>query len=38
MLVVIAVLLGILVLRPIAQLAPVRARADEGYPFYVEPG
>ena len=38
MLVVIAVLLGILVLRPIVQPAPVRAQADEGYPFYVEPG
>jgi len=38
MLVVIAVLLGMLVLRPIVQPAPVRAQADEGYPFYVEPG
>jgi hypothetical protein len=38
MLIVIAVLLGILVLRPMVQPAPVRAQADEGYPFYVEPG
>jgi len=38
MLVVIAVLLAILVLRPIVQLAPVRAEVDEGYPFYLEPG
>ena len=38
MLVVIAVLLGMLVLRPMVQPAPVRAQADEGYPFYVEPG
>jgi hypothetical protein len=38
LLVVIAVLLGMLVLRPIVQPAPVRAQADEGYPFYVEPG
>jgi hypothetical protein len=37
-LVVIAALLGILVLRPIAQPLPVRAQADEGYPFFVEPG
>ena len=36
--VVIAVLLGILALRPIAQPTPVRAQAEEGYPFYVEPG
>jgi len=38
MLVLIAALLGALVLRPIAQPVPVRAQADEGYPFYVEPG
>ena len=38
MLVVIAALLGILVLRPLAQPTPVRAQAEEGYPFYVEPG
>jgi len=38
LLVVIAVLLGMLVLRPIVQPEPVRAQADEGYPFYVEPG
>jgi len=38
MLLVIAGLLGILALRPIAQPAPVSAQATEGYPFYVEPG
>jgi len=38
MLVLIAVLLGILVIRPIVQPAAVRAQAEEGYPFYVEPG
>ena len=37
-LVVIAVLLGMLVFRPIVQPTPVRAQATEGYPFYVEPG
>jgi hypothetical protein len=38
MLVVIAVLLGMIALRPIAQPVPVRAQAEDGYPFYVEPG
>lgn len=38
MLVVIAGLLGVLALRPIAQPSPVSAQATEGYPFYVEPG
>ncbi len=38
MLVVIAVLLGMLVLRPMVQPAPVRAQGNDGYPFYVEPG
>jgi hypothetical protein len=37
-LVVIAVLLSILVFRPMVQPAPVRAQVEEGYPFYVEPG
>jgi len=37
-LVVIAALLAMIALRPIAQPAPVRAQAEEGYPFYVEPG
>lgn len=37
-LIVIAVSLGILALRPLAQPAPVSAQATEGYPFYVEPG
>ncbi|MFZ0314694.1 MAG: hypothetical protein WAL85_18450 [Candidatus Korobacteraceae bacterium] len=37
-LVVIAVLLGMLLLRPIVQPAPVRAQAAESYPFYIEPG
>ena len=38
MLAVIAALLAVLVFRPIAQPAPVRAQAAEGYPFYIEPG
>ena len=38
MLVVIAVLLVMLVFRPILQPPPVRAQTEEGYPFYVEPG
>jgi len=38
LLVVIAAVLGLLVLRPLAQPAPVRAQAEQGYPFYVEPG
>ena len=38
LLVAIAALLGILVLRPFAQPAPVHAQADQGYPFYIEPG
>jgi hypothetical protein len=38
MFVIIAVLLGMLVFRPLAQPAPVRAQVEEGYPFYVEPG
>jgi hypothetical protein len=38
MLVAIAVLLAILVIRPVVQPAPVRAQMEEGYPFYVEPG
>lgn len=38
MLVVIAILLGVLVFRPMVQPAPVRAQVEEGYPFYVEPG
>jgi hypothetical protein len=38
MLVLIAALLGMVALRPIVQPAPVRAQAEEGYPFYVEPG
>ena len=39
-LLVIAVLLGVIVMRPILQPAPVRAQAQSGesYPFYVEPG
>lgn len=37
-LVVIAVLLGALVFRPLVQPPAVRAQAEEGYPFYVEPG
>ena len=36
--VVIAVLLGVLALRPLMQPAPVRAEVTQGYPFYVEPG
>jgi hypothetical protein len=38
MLLIIAVLLAVLVFRPIVQPPPVRAQAEEGYPFYVEPG
>ncbi len=38
LLIVIALLLAMLVFRPLAQPAPVRAQAEEGYPFYVEPG
>jgi len=38
MLVVIAALLGLIALRPLAQPVPVRAQADDGYPFYVEQG
>ncbi len=38
LLVVIAVFLAVLVFRPVVQPAPVRAQAEEGYPFYVEPG
>lgn len=38
MLVVIAVLLGMLVLRPVAQPVPVQAQTSEGSPFWVEPG
>jgi len=38
MLVVIAALLGIVALRPLAQPTAVRAQAADGYPFYVEPG
>jgi len=37
-LVVIAVLLGILVFRPMLQPAPVLAQGDSAYPFHVEPG
>jgi hypothetical protein len=37
-LVVIAALLAVLALRPVVQPAPVRAQAEEGYPFFVEPG
>ena len=39
-LLVIAILLGVIVFRPIVHPASVRAQAqsDEGYPFYVEPG
>ena len=38
MLVIIAMLLGLIALRPLAQPVPVRAQSDDGYPFYVEPG
>ena len=37
-LIVIVVLLGILVVLPVLQPAPVRAQASEAYPFYIEPG
>ena len=38
MLVIIAVLVGVVALRPFVQPATVRAQAQEVYPFYVEPG
>jgi len=38
MLVVIVAVLTLLALRPIVQPMPVRAQAEEGYPFFIEPG
>src|SRR5580693_5397313 len=38
LLTLIAIFLGILAIRPLIEPAPVRAQADGGYPFYVEPG
>ena len=38
LLLAIAVLLGILVFRPVVRPAPVLAQGDNAYPFYVEPG
>lgn len=38
MLLLIALFVGILVLRPVFQPAPVRAQAEDGYPFFIEPG
>ena len=37
-LLLIVVLLGVLVFRPLVQPVPAHAQADDGYPFYVEPG
>ena len=37
-LIAIAILLGILVVRPVFQPAPVQAQASEAYPFFIEPG
>jgi hypothetical protein len=37
-LVVIAILLAMLVFRPLLQPAPVRAHTEGVYPFFVEPG
>jgi hypothetical protein len=37
-LVTIAVMLGILVFRPVIQPPPVRAQTSEAYPFFIEPG
>ncbi|HTV66481.1 MAG TPA: hypothetical protein VMD98_12805 [Bryocella sp.] len=34
----IALFLGILAFRPIAQPIPVRAQGEEAHPFFVEPG
>lgn len=34
----IAVLLGVLIVRPVFQPVPVRAQASEAYPFFIEPG
>ncbi len=38
LLLVIAILLGLIAFRPVVQPTPVQAQAEEGYPFYVEPG
>ena len=38
MLIVIAVLVGMIVFRPVVQPAPVPAQASEAYPFSIEPG
>jgi hypothetical protein len=38
MLFVIAVLLGIIALRPFFTVEPVHAQGSEMYPFYIEPG
>lgn len=38
LLLIIAILLGMLVFRPMVQPVAVRAQAEDGYPFYVEPG
>ena len=38
LLVIIAVSLASIAFRPLLMPAPVRAQAEEGYPFYIEPG
>jgi hypothetical protein len=38
LLLIIAIFLGVLAFRPMLQPTPVRAQAEEGYPFYIEPG
>jgi hypothetical protein len=38
MLLIVAVLLAIIALRPVTAPAPVRAQSGEAYPFYIEPG
>ncbi len=37
LMVTIALLLGMIAFRPLAQPAPVRAQASEAYPFYIDP-
>ena len=37
-LIAIALLLGMLVFRPVLQPAPVRAQSSDAYPFFIEPG
>jgi hypothetical protein len=38
LLLVIAVFLGVIAVRPLLMPPPVNAQSQEGYPFYIEPG